>query len=183
MTAPRIVFVPGLNPKPRPELYRPQLARVLTRGFGTSRPKAAAWLASHPDAFRLVAWTYLFYGAYGDITLDMPGIERLLHGLGRAGPVFHALSGLDIALWDIRGKLEGVSVSKLLGGVKRNRVETYASLLQYNGVVEHVKRNTERALKLGYKHIKLHERTAEAVAAGSLVSRMVGIGYRGMKPE
>ena len=78
MTAPRIVFVPGLNPKPRPELYRPQLARVLTRGFGTSRPKAAAWLASHPDAFRLVAWTYLFYGAYGDITLDMPGIERLL---------------------------------------------------------------------------------------------------------
>ena len=100
----------------------------------------------------------------------MPTIERLLHGLGRAGPVFHAISGLDIALWDIRGKLEGVSVSKLLGGVKRKRVETYASLLQYDGVVEHVKRNTERALKLGYKHIKLHERTAEAVAASREVA-------------
>jgi L-alanine-DL-glutamate epimerase-like enolase superfamily enzyme len=95
----------------------------------------------------------------------MPGIERLLHGLGRAGPVMHALSGLDIALWDIRGKVEGVSVSKLLGGAKRKRVETYASLLQYNGVVEHVKRNTTRALERGYRHIKLHERTAEAVAA------------------
>jgi L-alanine-DL-glutamate epimerase-like enolase superfamily enzyme len=95
----------------------------------------------------------------------MPGIERLLHGLGRAGPVMHALSGLDIALWDIRGKLEGVSVSKLLGGAKRKRVETYASLLQYSGNVEHVKRNTTRALERGYKHIKLHERTAEAVAA------------------
>ena len=58
----------------------------------------------------------------------------------------------------------------LLGGVKRKRVETYASLLQYNGVVEHVKRNTERALKLGYKHIKLHERTAEAVAASREVA-------------
>ena len=95
----------------------------------------------------------------------LPGIERLLHGLGRAGPVMHALSGLDIALWDIRGKLEGVSVSKLLGGPKRKRVETYASLLQYAGNVEHVKRNTARALERGYKHIKLHERTAEAVAA------------------
>ena len=100
----------------------------------------------------------------------MPGIERLLHGLGRAGPVMHAMSGLDIALWDIRGKHEGVSVSKLLGGAKRKRVETYASLLQYNGVVEHVKRNTARALKRGYRHIKLHERTAEAVAASREVA-------------
>ena len=95
----------------------------------------------------------------------LPGIERLLHGLGRAGPVMHAISGLDIALWDIRGKLEGVSVSKLLGGAKRKRVETYASLLQYSGNVEHVKRNTARALERGYRHIKLHERTTEAVAA------------------
>jgi L-alanine-DL-glutamate epimerase-like enolase superfamily enzyme len=54
-------------------------------------------------------------------------VERLLHGLGRAGVIMHAISGLDIALWDIRGKLEGVSVSKLLGGPKRTRVETYAA--------------------------------------------------------
>ena len=93
-----------------------------------------------------------------------------MHGLGRAGVVMHALSGLDIALWDIRGKLEGVSVSKLLGGAKRKRVETYASLLQYNGAVEHVKRNTARALERGYRHIKLHERTAEAVAAAREVA-------------
>lgn len=43
-----------------------------------SRPGAAAWLAANADAFRLVAWTYLFYGAHTDITADMPGIERLL---------------------------------------------------------------------------------------------------------
>ena len=97
-------------------------------------------------------------------------IERTLQGFGRAGPVMHALSGLDIALWDIRGKLEGASVSKLLGGAKRTRVECYASLLQYSGVVEHVKRNTARALERGYRHIKLHERTAEAVAAAREVT-------------
>ncbi|MEA3027950.1 MAG: hypothetical protein QOF91_3235 [Alphaproteobacteria bacterium] len=72
-------------------------------------------------------------------------IQRLLHGLGRAGVLMHAISGLDIALWDIRGKLDGVSVSKLLGGPKRKRVETYASLIQYAGNVENVKRITARA--------------------------------------
>jgi L-alanine-DL-glutamate epimerase-like enolase superfamily enzyme len=97
-------------------------------------------------------------------------LERLLHGFGRCGPVVHAISGLDIALWDIRGKLEGASVSKLLGGARRKRVETYASLLQYGGDVEHVKRNTARALERGYRHIKLHERTAEAVAAARSVT-------------
>ena len=92
-------------------------------------------------------------------------IERMLHGFGRCGPVIHAISGLDIALWDIRGKLEGKPVAVLLGGIKRKRVEAYASLLQYGGAVEHVRRNTARALERGYRHIKLHERTADAVAA------------------
>jgi L-alanine-DL-glutamate epimerase-like enolase superfamily enzyme len=84
--------------------------------------------------------------------------------------MMHAISGLDIALWDIRGKLEGVSVSKLLGGPKRKRVETYASLIQYAGNVDNVKRITARALEKGYKHIKLHERTPEAVAAARSVT-------------
>ena len=79
--------------------------------------------------------------------------------------MIHALSGLDIALWDIRGKLEGVPVSTLLGGARRKRVEAYASLLQYGGSVEHVRRNVARALDRGYRHIKLHERTADTVAA------------------
>ena len=77
----------------------------------------------------------------------------------------HAISGLDIALWDIRGKLEGKPVSALLGGVRRKRVEAYASLLQYGGSIEHVRRNVARALERGYRHLKLHERTADSVAA------------------
>jgi L-alanine-DL-glutamate epimerase-like enolase superfamily enzyme len=99
-----------------------------------------------------------------------PRLERVLHNLGRAGPVIHAISGLDIALWDIRGKLAGLPVSALLGGAKRKRVEAYASLLQYGGSVEHVRRNVARALERGYRHIKLHERTAESVAAAREVA-------------
>src|SRR5262249_9015578 len=98
-------------------------------------------------------------------------LERLLHGLGRSGPVIHALSALDIALWDIRGKVEGVPVYSLLGGARRRRIEAYASLLQYGGSVEHVRRNVARALERGYRHIKLHERAADAVAAAREVAR------------
>jgi L-alanine-DL-glutamate epimerase-like enolase superfamily enzyme len=91
-------------------------------------------------------------------------IERAHLSLGRAGPFMNALAGLDIALWDIRGKLEGVPVATLLGGVKRARVDCYASLLQYSGNPEYLKRNTARALERGFRQVKLHERTPEAVA-------------------
>ena len=90
-------------------------------------------------------------------------IERMLISLTRSGPMVAALSALDIALWDIWGKLEGVSVSTLLGGAKRSRVQCYASLLQYYGNSDHLKRNTTRALEHGYRWIKLHEHTTEAV--------------------
>src|SRR4029077_15902124 len=64
----------------------------------------------------------------------------------------------------------GVPVSTLLGGGKRTHVECYASLLQYYGNPEHLKRNTARALERGYRLIKLHERTPEAVAAAREVT-------------
>jgi L-alanine-DL-glutamate epimerase-like enolase superfamily enzyme len=92
-------------------------------------------------------------------------LERALHNLGRAGSTVQALSGIDIALWDIRGKMAGVPVSTLLGGAKRTRIEAYASLLQYGGKLDDVRRNTQRALDRGFRHIKLHERTGEAAAA------------------
>ena len=78
MTRARIIFVPGLNPKPPPEIYRPQLERVLLAGLRRTRPRAGEWLAAHDEAFELIAWTYLFYGAHRDISVDLPGIERLL---------------------------------------------------------------------------------------------------------
>lgn len=92
-------------------------------------------------------------------------IERTLHNLGRAGATIQAISGLDIALWDIRGKVEQVPVSTLLGGRKRDRIEVYASLLQYNGDTQQITRIVDRALGEGFRQIKLHERTTQAVAA------------------
>jgi L-alanine-DL-glutamate epimerase-like enolase superfamily enzyme len=48
---------------------------------------------------------------------------------GRRGAAIHAISGADIALWDIRGKAEGKPVYELLGGAKRTTVRAYASVL------------------------------------------------------
>jgi L-alanine-DL-glutamate epimerase-like enolase superfamily enzyme len=106
--------------------------------------------------------------------------ERALHNFGRSGPFVFALAGFDIALWDLRGKLAGVPVHALLGAKKRDKVEVYASLIAYGGNVEHVQRNVARALERGYRQIKLHEKTAAAVAvsreaAGPKIPIMVDV--------
>lgn len=50
---------------------------------------------------------------------------------GRGGMVLHAISAVDIALWDLKGKALGVSVSRLLGGRFRERVQAYATGLYF----------------------------------------------------
>jgi L-rhamnonate dehydratase len=48
---------------------------------------------------------------------------------GRSGIGIHAMSGIDIALWDIKGKKLGLPIWKLLGGGFRKSIRCYASLL------------------------------------------------------
>lgn len=50
---------------------------------------------------------------------------------GRGGMVLHALSAVDIALWDLKGQALGVSISRLLGGRFRERVQAYATGLYF----------------------------------------------------
>jgi L-alanine-DL-glutamate epimerase-like enolase superfamily enzyme len=58
-------------------------------------------------------------------------LDTLLHRcikLGPEGAVTGALAGLDIALWDLKGKALGLPVHKLLGGAWRSEVPCYASI-------------------------------------------------------
>jgi L-alanine-DL-glutamate epimerase-like enolase superfamily enzyme len=48
---------------------------------------------------------------------------------GRGGSVEHAISGIDIALWDLFGKITGQPVARLLGGCYRQRIKPYGSIL------------------------------------------------------
>jgi len=92
-------------------------------------------------------------------------LQRNLTGVGRNGPAMYALSAIDIALWDIAGKLAKLPLYRLLGGSPRDKLPAYASLLRY-GEPAAVTQFVERALKRGYRHIKLHEITVPAIKAG-----------------
>jgi len=48
---------------------------------------------------------------------------------GRGGAVEHAISGIDIALWDLLGKICKQPVARLLGGYYRTRIKPYGSIL------------------------------------------------------
>ena len=91
-------------------------------------------------------------------------LQRNLTGVGRNGPAMYALSAIDIALWDIAGKLARLPLYRLLGGSPRKSLPAYASLLRY-GDPSAVTHYVERALKRGYRHIKLHEITIPPIKA------------------
>ena len=75
--------------------------------------------------------------------------------LGRGGSLTHAISAVDIALWDLLGQATGQPVGRLLGGRYRDRVKPYASILmqQPRPLADELARLLEqgfRAFKLGW---------------------------------
>jgi D-galactarolactone cycloisomerase len=110
--------------------------------------------------------------AVGYDAADIAGLhaklQRELHLFGRYGITVFAISGLDIALWDLAGKAAGKPVHALLGRAKRASIPCYASLLRY-GEPKLVAEYCKRALDEGYDAIKLHEVTDEPIAAARAV--------------
>lgn len=91
-------------------------------------------------------------------------LQRRLVLFGRYGITIFALSGVDIALWDIKAKAAGKPLADLIGGTKRGTVPAYASLVRYGDPIVAAK-FTSQALAEGYDYIKLHEVTHEAIGA------------------
>lgn len=109
-----------------------------------------------------------------DIPAFSLAMQKELHIWGRYGVTIFALSGLDIALWDLAAKRTGKSLAAHLGGQRRDRVPAYASLVRY-GAPEPIKSIASRAVAEGYADVKLHEITYENIAAGR---QAVGSGTR-----
>lgn len=75
---------------------------------------------------------------------------------GRGGTIEHAISGIDLALWDLMGKICGQPVSRLLGGNYRDRIRPYGSVLFdepeiLRGRLQAVMERGFRAIKLGWR--------------------------------
>ncbi|MCR0983798.1 mandelate racemase/muconate lactonizing enzyme family protein [Roseomonas populi] len=141
------------------------------------RVETADGLVGWGEAFSHVAWEATAAAvthniapvAIGRDATDIEGtigaLRQVFHLFGRTGAIVFALSGLEIALWDLAGKRAGQPVSTLLGGARRDRLPAYASLMRY-GDPELVARNAAEAVRRGYSMVKLHEiREAEVRAA------------------
>jgi L-alanine-DL-glutamate epimerase-like enolase superfamily enzyme len=72
---------------------------------------------------------------------------------GRGGAVEHAISGLDIALWDLMGKICNQPVCRLLGGRYRQRIKPYGSILFDEPAP--LRDNLQQTVARGFKAIKL----------------------------
>lgn len=100
------------------------------------------------------------------LSLDL---QKKFHVFGRSGAIIYGLSSIDIALWDIAGKVANRPVFQLLGGSDVTSLPCYASLTRYNDP-EYVAKNVARALGSGYRHLKLHEIDINCVRAAREVA-------------
>ena len=74
---------------------------------------------------------------------------------GRRGVALHAISGIDIALWDIKGKAAGKPVSELIGPPRRTRVRAYASTLMPDTEAETARKVSGLIERYGFTAVKL----------------------------
>src|SRR5579862_5580019 len=72
---------------------------------------------------------------------------------GRGGAVEHAISGIDIALWDLMGKICNQPVARLLGGCYRDRIKPYGSILFDEP--DQLRETLRQTVARGFKAIKL----------------------------
>jgi L-alanine-DL-glutamate epimerase-like enolase superfamily enzyme len=95
----------------------------------------------------------------GESAIEPERVSEKLHQhmfwLGRGGAITHAISGIDIALWDLLGKATGQPISRLLGGRYCEKVQPYASLLmdepeKLRDRLLEVKAQGFRAFKIGW---------------------------------
>jgi len=106
----------------------------------------------------------------GATITDIPAwnkqIQLDLHLFGRYGVTMFAISGVDIALWDLAAKRAGVSLHELVrkDPIRTAGIDSYASLMRY-GRVDLVEEATRSALDRGYRSIKLHETGLDEIRA------------------
>jgi len=109
-------------------------------------------------------------------------IDRLAQAAslyGRRGLGLFALSGIDIALWDILGKVKKQPLYRLLGGSEAKLLPTYVSLLRYQTPPE-VAQLVARCLEAGFRAIKLHQTDLKSVeiarrVAGDQIELMLDV--------
>jgi L-rhamnonate dehydratase len=72
---------------------------------------------------------------------------------GRGGAALQAMAGVDLALWDIKGKALGKPIVELLGGAMRDRMRVYSSNM-FQFTIEATVERARRAIDTGHTAVK-----------------------------
>ena len=79
------------------------------------------------------------------------------------GAVYCAVAGLDIAMWDLKGKALGVPIYQLLGGKSKDKIRMYASSLRRDLTPLEEARRASSLVEEGYTAYKLHSALPGAI--------------------
>jgi hypothetical protein len=85
VTAPLILYIPGLLPKPEPGVHKVALRRCLIEGLRRVDPEVAGEIANAGHSFDVVAWTYDFYREHRGFSLDAASIDALVEQVEPTG--------------------------------------------------------------------------------------------------
>lgn len=112
---------------------------------------------SHPEMVRTVIEGQLRDLFAGEDPLEVEALWQRGYSItrwyGRKGAALSALGGVDMALWDIRGKVLGKPVCQILGA-QRDRVPAYASALLWKNDPAELAEEVARHLANGFRGFK-----------------------------
>jgi D-galactarolactone cycloisomerase len=113
---------------------------------------------SHPELIRIIVEGHLGPFLVGEDPREIDPLWERMYSLtrwyGRKGAALSALGAIDIALWDIKGKVEGEPVYRLLGGTA-GEVEAYASGLLWQDDLSVLEEEVSRHLQDGFHLMKM----------------------------
>jgi L-alanine-DL-glutamate epimerase-like enolase superfamily enzyme len=99
-----------------------------------------------------------------DIARLADRLQRATLVFGRRGLAMFAISGVELALWDLAGQARGVPVYELLGGLVQPRLPAYASLARFDRPAD-VAQAASAAAAQGFRGVKLHQTDVASVRA------------------
>lgn len=113
---------------------------------------------SHPDLVRTIIENQLRPLLIGEDAADVEALWERSYSVtrwyGRKGAAVSALGGIDMALWDLRGKAAGLPLYQLLGA-RRHTVPVYASALLWKRDAAALCEEAGRHLDRGFRAMKM----------------------------
>lgn len=119
-------------------------------GFGENTPLGPAYLAAYAEGTRTGIRT-LAPSLLGADPTRLHSINMIMDRALKGHP--YVKSALDMACWDILGKVAGLPVCELLGGRTQDKVQLYRAISQ--DTPDGMARNVEKYIQMGYRKFQL----------------------------